>query len=476
MSPPGRPKGEYRSAKHEGTAVSAAAGFDRAVVVGAGMGGLAAAAALSRHFRQVLVLERDALAPDTLQRPGVPQGRHVHGLLAGGLQALERLLTGLQGELLAAGAVPVRLGLDQRLELPGFDPYPQRDLGCSTCSMTRPLLEQVVRERVRRLPGVELRGASRVAALLPDAEGTGVRGLRLGGQADEVLADLVVDASGRGALTLELLQALGLPLPPESAIDVDIRYTCAVFTLPPDPARAWKTLATRPDPAVSGRRAIMFPIEGESRWLLGLGGVAGDSAPTDLPGYLAYAATLRTRTAHDAIRAARLEGDIVRFAFPRNLRRHFERLPHFPAGLLPFGDAICRINPSYGQGMSIAALQAVLLDRALHALRAQGRPLGASFFGGLAELLHEPWEVAQQDYAYPHLAGARPAGFGERQAERGAISRLAARDADAHRLSVEVAQLLRPAAVWLDAAWRARIEQERLNAVTAGPGGQTRAT
>ena len=138
----------------------------------------------------------------------------------------------------------------------------------------------------------------------------------------------------------------------------------------------------------------MFPIEGESRWLLGLGGVAGDSAPTDLPGYLAYAATLRTRTAHDAVRTARLQGDIVRFAFPRNLRRHFERLRSFPTGLLPFGDAICRVNPSYGQGMSIAAQEAVLLDRALGTLRAEGRPLvalAASFFDGLADLLYEPW-------------------------------------------------------------------------------------
>ena len=226
-----------------------------------------------------------------------------------------------------------------------------------------------------------------------------MRGLRLEGQEDELSGDLLVDASGRGALTLEVLQALGLPPPQESAIEVDIRYTCAVFKLPPDPARSWKTLATRPDPAVSGRRAIMFPIEGDSRWLLGLGGVAGDSAPTDLPGYLDYAATLRTPTAQVALRTAQLQGDIVRFAFPRNLRRHFERMAQFPAGLLPFADAICRINPSYGQGMSIAALEAVLLERALNAHRAQGRPLAACFFDGLGDLLQEPWEVAQQDYA-----------------------------------------------------------------------------
>ena len=446
--------------------------FDRAVVVGAGIGGLAAAAAAARHFRQVLVLERDMLAPDTLQRPGVPQGRHVHGLLAGGLLALSSLLPGLHDELLAAGAVPLRLGLDTWLELPDFDPYPRRDLGRSTCSMTRPLLERVVRERVRRLPGVELRGGSRVVALLHDDGGSGVRGVRVDDQADELTADLVIDASGRGALTLDALLALGLAPPEESAIDVDIRYSCAVFTLPQDRARPWKTLATRPNPAVSGRRAIMFPIEGESRWLLGLGGVAGDSAPIDLPGYLAYAATLRTRTAYDAIRNAPLEGDIVRFAFPRNLRRHFEDLHGFPSGLLPLGDAICRINPSYGQGMSIAAQEAVLLDRALGTVQAEGRPLAAlaaAFFDGLADLLNEPWDVAQQDYAYPHLAEVRPPNFAVRQAVRGAIGRLAARDPGIHQLSVEVAQLLRPASVWRDAAVQARIDQELARTAADGP-------
>lgn len=76
-----------------------------------------------RHFGHVLILERDALQPDTLARPGIPRGRHVHGLLAGGLAAPQSLLPDLRGGLLAAGALPFRLRLDQRLEAPGFDPF-----------------------------------------------------------------------------------------------------------------------------------------------------------------------------------------------------------------------------------------------------------------------------------------------------------------------------------------------------------------
>jgi 2-polyprenyl-6-methoxyphenol hydroxylase-like FAD-dependent oxidoreductase len=435
----------------------------RAVVIGAGIGGLAAAAALARHFGRVLVLERDALRPDTMVRPSIPQGRHVHGLLAGGLQALQTLLPGLHDDLVNAGAVPVRIGLDQRLETPSFDPYPQRELGLSTVSMTRPLLERVLRRRVLDLAPVELRSSCRVTGLKPTRDGQGIAGVQVEGQTGDVEADLVVDASGRGVPTLDALQALGRPLPQESAVEVDIRYTCAIFERRDGAADCdWKVLATRPDPRRDGRRAIMFPVEGESRWLLGLGGVAGDTAPTDLAGFRAYAATLRTSTAFEAIREAQLQGEIARFAFPRNHRRHFEELPDFPDGLLPLGDAICRVNPAYGQGMSIAAQQAVLLDRALQEARKAGgnRAAARAYFAGLGELLAEPWDVVMQDYAYAHLANARPADFAERMAFRAAVSRLAARDPEVHRVSAEVANLLRPASVFREPALGARIAHE----------------
>ena len=123
---------------------------DRAVVVGAGIGGLAAAAALASHFSRVTVLERDRLPPRPEPRAGVPQCRHVHGLLGGGLAAFEALFPGIAGRLAAAGAIPIRVGVDARLEQPGFDPFPQRDLGWTNYSMSRPLLEHVVRGFVAR--------------------------------------------------------------------------------------------------------------------------------------------------------------------------------------------------------------------------------------------------------------------------------------------------------------------------------------
>src|SRR3954452_7846638 len=122
----------------------------RAVVVGAGIGGLAAARALADHFEQVVVLERDVLPLDAGHRSGTPQSRHLHVLLAGGLCALNELFPGFEQDLVQAGAVPLRATTDLRMELPGFHPFPSIDLGWNTYSMSRLLLERVVRKCLQR--------------------------------------------------------------------------------------------------------------------------------------------------------------------------------------------------------------------------------------------------------------------------------------------------------------------------------------
>jgi 2-polyprenyl-6-methoxyphenol hydroxylase-like FAD-dependent oxidoreductase len=437
----------------------------QAIVIGAGMGGLTSAAALAPHFARVVVVERDDLPASPLPRAGVPQGKHVHGLLGGGLDALARLFPGFEDALAAAGAVPIRVGLDSRLEQLGYDPFPQRDLGRWGYSMSRPLLEQVVRQFVARDRRIEIRTGSPVREIVASADRAGVSAVRIskhGSTAETLQADLVVDATGRAALTMEFLQGNGYRLPEESSIAVDIRYTCGVFRLPVDDTRNWKVLMTRPDPKVSGRRAIMFPIEGSQQWILGLGGVNGDSAPTDLEGFLEYARTLRTSTAFNAIRSAELNGELTRFAFPKSFRRHFERMVKFPRGLLPVADSICRINPSFGQGMSVAAKEAVLLSEVLDGLSHLPDPLidlVPAFLDRLDTVLGDPWSVAAQDYAYEHLANERPPEFAETLKFQAALTRLAAADPAIHRLMTEVAQLLKPSSVLREPAITERLGQ-----------------
>jgi 2-polyprenyl-6-methoxyphenol hydroxylase-like FAD-dependent oxidoreductase len=178
--------------------------FGRALIIGAGMGGLAAAAALSKHFKQVVVLERDEVLSDGAPRPGTPQAAHAHAVLASGLNALERLLPGFEDDLVRAGAVPIAMSSQSREEVPGIGVFPRRDLGFTAYGMSRPLIETALRRRVEQLSSVVLQPHCRVMEILSSPAGDRVTGVRSEGEggAETLTADLVIDASGRGTLTL----------------------------------------------------------------------------------------------------------------------------------------------------------------------------------------------------------------------------------------------------------------------------------
>ena len=171
----------------------------QAVVIGAGMGGLTAAGALADFFDQVVVLERDTLPSEPAHRAGTPQARHVHALLLSGQRALSELFTGFEQDLARAGAVPLRVGLDVRMERPGYDPFPQRDLGFFSYAVSRPTIECVVRRRVESRANITLRQRCRVEKLLASPNGETVSGVRYendNGASETIATDLVVDASG----------------------------------------------------------------------------------------------------------------------------------------------------------------------------------------------------------------------------------------------------------------------------------------
>jgi len=225
----------------------------QAVVIGAGMGGLTAAGALADHFDQVLVLERDTLPSEPAHRAGTPQARHVHALLLSGQRALGELFPGFEQDLARAGAVPLRAGLDVRVERPGYDPFPQRDLGWSGYAVSRPTIERTVRARVEGQRNITLHQRCRVTEMLATPNGEAVTGVRCengNGASETITADLVVDASGRGGLTIALLQSIGRPLPEETTIGIDLGYaTCQ--TTPRPTGRALCPSARRPRTAAA---------------------------------------------------------------------------------------------------------------------------------------------------------------------------------------------------------------------------------
>ncbi|MHC2332434.1 FAD-dependent monooxygenase family protein [Bradyrhizobium sp. USDA 4454] len=419
-----------------------------AIVVGAGIGGLAAAKALSSSFETITVLERDALPSVPIARSGTPQARQIHVLLRGGLDALSELLPDFETELERAGAVRVRVGSQSLLELPGFDPFPRRDLGFDYLSMTRPLLECVARRLVQRESNITLNPHCRVTGFL-EAPGkdavAGVRYERGTGQSHELTADLVVDASSRGALTLDFLDRVCLPRPKETEIGIDLRYATAMFEIPSEAPPDWRAVLHRPS-VRNCRGGLLVPVE-DNRWHVNLTTLHGESVPGNVAEFIAFARTMRTQTIHDAIARARPVGPIYRFGFPSSIRQHFEALERFPGRLLPLGDVICRFNPAFGQGMSVAAQQAGALRRLIEARMSNADPLSGiawPFFEVVQDFLAAPWATAESDFIHEETRGQRPQDFKERLNFNSGLLRLASEDATVHQTMSEVSHLVKP--------------------------------
>jgi 2-polyprenyl-6-methoxyphenol hydroxylase-like FAD-dependent oxidoreductase len=371
------------------------------------MAGLLAARVLTDAYADVTVVDRDQLPEGSAHRRGVPHGRHIHGLLARGQAGLEELFPGLTAELVAQGAPTGDMLANTRLYLSGHRLQRTRS-GAVVLSASRPLLEGRLRARIRALPTVTILDRCDVVGLVSTPGGrriTGVRVLRRAdGSAEEVLgADLVVDASGRGSRTPVWLEALGYPRPRQELVRIGLGYATRTYRLGPDALGGDVAIVQAATPAQPRSGALQL-LEG-GRAMLTLAGILGEHPPTEPDGFTAFARSLGFPDIYQAIRDAEPLDDPVPFRFPASVRNRYERMGRFPDGLLVVGDAVCSFNPVYGQGMTVAVLEALTLRRHLDR---SGEPRPRRFLQDIARAVDVPWDMAVGgDLVFPDVPGRR---------------------------------------------------------------------
>ncbi len=375
-----------------------------AVVIGASMGGLAAARALAGHFDRVTVVDRDVIPEIAEPRKGVPQSRHAHALLGGGAQAIETLFPGILEEMVAAGA-PLLDFNDGRWHQAGGYRAPS-NMDRKVVGGSRPFIESHLRRRVRDLPNVLIETEVTVDGFAHEAGE--VRGIRVHG-ADgprTLMADLVVDCSGRASRAPQWLQELGYAAPEVAEVRCDVRYGTVVLRRTPTDLDAAFAIAIE-SPPYGKRSGFLLPIEGD-RWIATIAACFGASAPVDLESFGTLAATLPSPELYDVFRNAEVIGDVMTHRLASSRRYRYERTKDAPTGFLALGDSICSFNPIYGQGMSSAVMQAVALDGSL-ATVGNSAQLAPTFYKRAAKVIDIPWQIAAgSDLAYPEAEGPRP--------------------------------------------------------------------
>jgi 2-polyprenyl-6-methoxyphenol hydroxylase-like FAD-dependent oxidoreductase len=415
----------------------------RAVVLGGSFAGLLAARALSDFTDDVIIVEPDLLDEGSTG-PGAPQRQQLHALLAMGHVQLERWFPGIIADLADQGArvgrgQAVQFYVDGRLR-PAVDDLEM--LGAS-----RPFLESAVRQRTQRLPNVRVVAGRGQGLVIRGGRVCGVRYVPAGEEAATTLeADLVADAMGRSSRLSTWLEQAGWPAPPLERMRIDLGYATATFRRGSE-LPGTVIAHSSPGPESDYQPTICEPgalaaVE-DSRWSVVLAGYAAYRPSRDPQEFLARmrrcVAPLQEVAAH-----CELQSDVDTFHFRESQRRRFGDVSRFPGGLVVLGDAMASVNPVYGQGLTLAALQASALAAYLRSEASPQEPAWG-YFHRAAGFVDAAWEVSTTaDLAQPHVTGPYPAGYPVLRWIGDKIIWASLRDAEVNRAFMDVVHMRKP--------------------------------
>lgn len=432
-----------------------------AIVIGGSIAGLLSARILAEKFASVTLVERDELPSKPDARKGVPQSVQPHTLLVKGYRLLKDLFPDIEARLTERGALKIDWAREFHLfDKLGWKANSQTQSNIISVTCSRPLLEWAIRQELSTFKNVDFIEGHRVTGLIYASEDKRVKGVRLrstiSSAENELLANLVVDASGRSSNAPEWLKSIGLTPPPETIVNPFLGYASRLYREPEGFRADWKIMLTFPVSPNSTRLGYLAKIE-NGEWIATLGGYAHDFPPIDNEGFLKFAHSLPSPRFYQAISQAEPVSPIYAHRATANRLRHYEKVT-LPQGFIALGDAVCALCPFYGQGITVSALGAMVLRNQLQIAPA-GELCVNSFQQSLAESNSPHWNLAtQSDSRFPETRTRSelvvPITSEEERREPGMVSRAlkwyierlftkTTTDASLNTLSVEIINLLK---------------------------------
>jgi 2-polyprenyl-6-methoxyphenol hydroxylase-like FAD-dependent oxidoreductase len=383
----------------------------KALIIGGGIAGLLAARVLSEHYDDVLIVERDGWPEKPGTRPGTPQSFHLHQVLPRGEMIMERFFPGFGADLLALGAFPVQGTGVQMINRYGTLTFPGDGKGAVIYS--RALLEWALRQRVQAIPNVRFLLHQEVTGLETNSDRTRVTGIRIRerGQLEQqttLTADLIVEASGRSSKLSQWLSSLGYALPQDERVTASIGYTTRYYKVPRDRRDTISVIVVEGNPDTGNSiGGVLKRIENDT-WAVCLASIGGQYPPTDAQGFEEGFAHLISPVLAEALQGAEPLTEPRGYRLPECVRHHYEQMEQWPAGLLVLGDAFCYFDPVYGQGMTLAAIEAETIATCLR--EQSGQP---GFERGVLQKMQEAiypawWRSALEDLLWAGVTHSGP--------------------------------------------------------------------
>jgi 2-polyprenyl-6-methoxyphenol hydroxylase-like FAD-dependent oxidoreductase len=338
----------------------------RAIIIGGSMGGLLTARVLSEYFTEVVIVEKDELPDKPVDRAGTPQGFHPHRFTPRLKMILGRLFPGYNEVLLENGAPTTFNKHVCQINHYGkivVGPSQEKETTCS-----RALLEWTIRGYIKKIPNIRFLEKHDVLGLQATTDASVITGVHLrdrtSKQGKSLYADLVLDISGRRSKLGSWLEKLGYEVPEPDRLKVSLAYSTRRFRMPTELAEKWDVIRIAGHPSTSTFTGVFSTIENDVAEVL-LYGLGGKYPTIKQDEYFNEAMRLSDPSIAEVMEQLYPITAPRGFQVPELLRQRFDKMKKWPTGLLVLGDAICHVDPIFGQGITMAAIEVEMLETCL---------------------------------------------------------------------------------------------------------------
>lgn len=423
---------------------------EKAIIIGGGISGKLASRVLSEFFKEVLIIERDQEPEGPFPRKGAPQGEHLHALLHAGEYGLETLFPGITEKFYSSGAIKINSTKDLAWFHHGVWKL-RYDGGFTTTLQTRPHLEWHIEQYIKKIPNVTTHYNQVVQNYLYNEEENRIVGVEIkDGNTSAVKiekADLIVDASGVSSLSTGWFNKRGVHIPDEK-VAIGLSYVSKLFRLPDSQDRDWTIKLVYPNPPHEKIGGTISKVEG-NRYIVTLIGYHNEIKEKDglksENGFTNLAKKLPELDIYEEIKDATPLSVTSIYRVPNIIWRRFDKMQKFPNGLLLLGDTVCRIDPVFGQGMSIAVLEALELQKLFQDHHQTLNKITTNFHKKAAKIISPVWNmVITEDFRYPGTTGKKPIGLFIQQWYAKNIFLLSSQNQEIYHSFIKVMNLVRP--------------------------------